>query len=523
MTLMCGLWVVVVFGISVLLALTIFAKVYAVGGDDAVRFLSSRLGHQASSMPIVYAMTEDGRPMPKPATGPKDALYLQHEFLDTEYRLVLDTSSGYTNFTNDSFPSGSENWTQALRYRNGWIQRVRHFRRFLYDEGKNNVDPGVNLKDAVYRKEKLWDPPENVNATNHSELVGTGNEDSTYHSKHQRVVPDLDTFIPNDDPAEAERRFTHCIENPTDCGSIDCPVIVNISLVLPLRMSKVNSSLWTLESLRQLIVFPKEIVLVASGAYQTAEVSHTLAFLTILREFYAPQLPKGVIMKVYAAKMLYKPGESRWFGFNQTTMPVVLQFDADDYMHPQMFQVMYTVFKHRPELDYGLFRYEGDIQQGEYSHDNMYDTILKVLRKPKLTHDDIKHIWDYDSKEYSKVRSELPTWNKEWWLGNTDAEPDWNKEQMWWDYGCANGWSVYRRRVMETIAPPVNLFGGEDAIYNYRVVKSGFNYMCLPAYVGIYLKCVCTGSRSLWTKSELQLRPGEKHQVIPYAVDEAVS
>eukprot|EP01071_Lankesteria_metandrocarpae_P009790 Lankesteria_metandrocarpae@DN5247_c1_g2_i1.p1 len=454
-------------------------------------------------------MTEDGRRTPKPVTGPKDELYLQHEFIDVDYRLVLDTGTGYTNFTSGSFPNDYENWAaQALRYRNGWIQRVRHFRRFLYDEGKNNVDPGVNLKDAVYRKEAL--------------SVAAASEDGKYQSKHARIVPDLNTFVPNDDPAEAEQRFAYCFENPSACGSVDTPVVADVSLVLPLNIMRVNNSFTTLESLRQLITFPKEIVFVISGTTLTAEVSHTFAFLTILKEFYAPVLPKGVTMKVYTAKMLYKPGESRWFGFNQTTMPVVMQFDGDDYMHPQMFQIIDTVFKHRPELDYGLFHYEEGVFEGEYRGDALYTPILRHLRMRHFTHEDVHNIGEYSHRDYVKVRRDMPTWNKEWWLGNTDAEPNWGGEtQRWWDPGCHNGWVAYRRHVMETVTPPVNLFGGEDAIYNYRVVRAGFNYKCINAIIGVYLKCFCTGEQALWTTSELTLRSGETHHVVPSKVDEA--
>ena len=84
------------------------------------------------------------------------------------------------------------------------------------------------------------------------------------------------------------------------------------------------------------------------------DLADIFSFLTLIKEYYIPMLPPGVTLKGFISKQLYRCGESRWFGFNQTTAPVVFQFDSDDYMHPQTFQVLGSLFERRPELDFAL-------------------------------------------------------------------------------------------------------------------------------------------------------------------------
>eukprot|EP01069_Polyplicarium_translucidae_P002084 Polyplicarium_translucidae@DN1911_c0_g1_i2.p2 len=52
-----------------------------------------------------------------------------------------------------------------------------------------------------------------------------------------------------------------------------------------------------------------------------------------------------------------------------------------------------------------------------------------------------------------------------------------------------------KRRVLNEIVPPVKLYGGEDAIFNYRVARAGFNYHCMEVIMGLYIKCFCGEGR----------------------------
>lgn len=51
----------------------------------------------------------------------------------------------------------------------------------------------------------------------------------------------------------------------------------------------------------------------------------------------------------------------------------------------------------------------------------------------------------------------------------------------------ANGWVTFRKRVLDKVKYPVERSGGEDSIFNYRILRAGFNWNYLPLALGLYL------------------------------------
>eukprot|EP01069_Polyplicarium_translucidae_P002083 Polyplicarium_translucidae@DN1911_c0_g1_i1.p1 len=233
-----------------------------------------------------------------------------------------------------------------------------------------------------------------------------------------------------------------------DC-ECDCdpPQIVDAAVVIPMPVERFNESWPTMESLLGQHVLPRETILVLTEA-TTKTAKQVLAFLTVLSEEYVSRLPEDVFVKVYSSPSKHFPNDNRWFGFNQTTARFVTFFDGDDYMHPRLFEFVQKSFASRPELDFMLIQYASGTIEGSYDVGHYDKAISDFLKEFDHDNDRMETTIDFPNKLYQELRDGLPTWNKTWYLGNTDAEPNWTETQRWWDYGCHNGWVSMKRRVL---------------------------------------------------------------------------
>jgi len=277
-----------------------------------------------------------------------------------------------------------------------------------------------------------------------------------------------------------------------ECDKSSTRPVVDFALVVPMEMNKYAMTWGLMESLRQLTVFPKEIIFVIgnTGRHKPVEL---ISLVGLIRDFYTPDIPDLCRVRVFASPLKANPGDSRWFGFNHTSADIVTLFDNDDYIHPQFFHIFWRLFSQRPELDLALMQYESADAMDACSENMFFSLIGQFLHKRTYSETEIETGLSFPMSKYEELWGMIPTFDKEWWLGNTDAEPNWsdNPDQQWWDMGCHNGWSIFRRYVMEMIPPPVGKFGGEDAIWNYRVARSKFNYRCIELAMGAFLKSYC--------------------------------
>eukprot|EP00917_Polyrhabdina_sp_WS-2016_P013805 GHVP01030180.1.p1 GENE.GHVP01030180.1~~GHVP01030180.1.p1 ORF type:complete len:574 (+),score=120.18 GHVP01030180.1:84-1724(+) len=267
----------------------------------------------------------------------------------------------------------------------------------------------------------------------------------------------------------------------------------DIGLVTAFPASRLNDTWIFMESLIMQKVKPQELVIIVVETLGSEK--EVYEYLTVLLTRYVPLLQNTKI-KLFSAEGQHYPNDNRWFGFNQTTTSIVSFFDADDFMLPTFVDFINFAFTKRPELDFALIQYgPGDLEAPSF-YPGIYDKrILEVVGKEDLKSFD--SLLNYENHEYQELRDSIPDFGKSWWIGNTDAEPNWegNEDQRWWDGGCHNGWATFRRNVIETVPPPTKLYGGEDAIFNFRVIKAGFNYRCFHHAFGIYIKCFCGKGR----------------------------
>eukprot|EP01071_Lankesteria_metandrocarpae_P011087 Lankesteria_metandrocarpae@DN5406_c0_g1_i1.p1 len=330
-----------------------------------------------------------------------------------------------------------------------------------------------------------------------------GNPSSTLNTTH--VVPqkpkDFEKYTPR--ALKYKRDWIGCVtefrkaltaagQNNMDGDSADEPsissaeVLQDIALILPVHAKLVNASWPTMESIRQLVSIPQEIILVMSGVDE-GDRDHLFGYVSLLRDFYAAGLPSGVSMRVIATKPLYKSGDNRWLGYSLASSPVVVSWDGDDYIHPKTFRALNAAFQSRPELDYALvgFRRTSLVK----STSVLSEQIINFLKNNPITEDAIASMIDYSNNAYEKERRRIPNFGQ-WWMGNTAAEPSWEGHAYphWHHPICANGWFGVRKGVFEIVPPVANFHKGEDVIQTFRLLKSGFNVKCLgDLSMGMYV------------------------------------
>eukprot|EP00922_Rhytidocystis_sp_ex-Travisia-forbesii_P035169 GHVS01052212.1.p1 GENE.GHVS01052212.1~~GHVS01052212.1.p1 ORF type:complete len:508 (-),score=79.39 GHVS01052212.1:538-2061(-) len=195
-------------------------------------------------------------------------------------------------------------------------------------------------------------------------------------------------------------------------------------------------------------------------------------------------------------------GNNRQFASTKSKAGVLSFFDCDDYMHPQRNEILYKLFLKNPDLDLSLHRldmiYVGNFRNSEsvYSKEK-----LLARRFSQEIINNLKPSWDYNF-----VRSQLPTHNKTWNMNDIASEPNMDGSWIWWfpsemklpwsrttdlegfaSDDIHNGWVTVRRSVFDKIKFP-DSFMGEDSLFNWRAIRSGFNFTALNLKLGIYLK-----------------------------------
>lgn len=189
-------------------------------------------------------------------------------------------------------------------------------------------------------------------------------------------------------------------------------------------------------------------------------------------------------------------GSNREFLAKQATGDVVSYFDCDDMMHPRRIEVLHKIFTANPDLDAALHCY--DFYQRK--NWNVTEKMKKMDAVINMTAvDNWKPLWPYEKLAQTTPFTKL--WgNKTWNINDRESEPPNylpNVKEHWFfplnmglrGFGCSphNGWLTLRRRVALDVPYPKELRRGQDAVYNWRVIKSKKNFGFLPYRLGTYV------------------------------------
>eukprot|EP00923_Selenidium_pygospionis_P033981 GHVN01059459.1.p1 GENE.GHVN01059459.1~~GHVN01059459.1.p1 ORF type:complete len:550 (-),score=57.99 GHVN01059459.1:40-1689(-) len=264
--------------------------------------------------------------------------------------------------------------------------------------------------------------------------------------------------------------------------------VANVSLLIPCSEHHFGRLGDLMESIANQSVQPLETIVALSIRDKSDKQLdiHKLAQASI-------EMPTS--FKVHVRGGQHFAGSNREFLLKNSRAEVVTFFDCDDMMHPQRIEVIDTVFRNNPDLEATLHGYQF------YSRKNWNTTEKNKMLTHKIPRKEIEGwtpTWPYERLWSAPPITRLYN-NMTWDVKNHDTEPPNHLPQLsshWFfpvgmglKLKCAphNGWISIRRSVALEVPYPTTLRRGQDAIYNWRLLKSNKNFSSLPWRLGAYV------------------------------------
>jgi glycosyltransferase involved in cell wall biosynthesis len=232
---------------------------------------------------------------------------------------------------------------------------------------------------------------------------------------------------------------------------------VPLSLVVPTIFSEVNCFKQMLTSLELSTLFPRESVIVASGAGDLNNKDALLILKSLIQNAMVPNL------KLVLLQDLHLQSASRNIGANMTSQPFIAFFDADDYLHPQRFEILNNVLVEHPEVHLLLHMWQ------------RFTTVIPEIRN--ITTVNIT-LYPYDVFQAYKTKEVVK-----------QRHNPYRVRYLIWLFpelvNIANGHNTMARKVWESI-PQITAPGAEDSIQNMEIIKKGFNTMVIEPVLLFY-------------------------------------
>eukprot|EP01069_Polyplicarium_translucidae_P000099 Polyplicarium_translucidae@DN1056_c0_g1_i2.p1 len=189
-------------------------------------------------------------------------------------------------------------------------------------------------------------------------------------------------------------------------------------------------------------------------------------------------------------------GSNRQYLADQATGELLSFFDCDDFMHPQRTEILWRLFKQRPEVEALLHGFKS------FNNTSWHDGGREAFLAKRYTDEEIDR-WS-PPWEFDEIRQQEPItrlWGgKEWNVSDPESEPNHNKSIMehWWfprfmklpgggpRTSPHNGWLTLRSGTSHAMPYP-DTPRGQDSLYNWRLIKSGVNWTHGDFVLGAYL------------------------------------
>jgi hypothetical protein len=232
---------------------------------------------------------------------------------------------------------------------------------------------------------------------------------------------------------------------------------VPFSLVVPTIFSEVNCFKQFLISLESSTFFPAESVIVASGA---GDLKNQFPLSILKKLIHNARVPN---LKLISLQNLELQSASRNIGANMTSQPFIAFFDADDYLHPQRFEILNNVIVAHPEIHLLLHMWQ------------RFTTVLPEIRN--ITSVNIT-LYPYEVLQTYKTKVILK-----------QKHNPYRVRYLIWLFpelvNIANGHNTMARKVWESV-PQLTHIGAEDSIQNMEIIKAGFNVMVIEPVLLFY-------------------------------------
>eukprot|EP00922_Rhytidocystis_sp_ex-Travisia-forbesii_P057729 GHVS01085439.1.p1 GENE.GHVS01085439.1~~GHVS01085439.1.p1 ORF type:complete len:494 (+),score=83.21 GHVS01085439.1:100-1482(+) len=281
--------------------------------------------------------------------------------------------------------------------------------------------------------------------------------------------------------------------------------VVDFSLHIVCAAKHWKSLRTVFDSLRQQTKVPSELILVLNLPQGSDHLTGGEEFDVGLLK----TLPSGLNAHVYYRSGTFGAGNNRRFAADKSTTNLLSFFDCDDYMHPQRTELLFGLFGRHPEVDCTLHNFF-QARAEEFFVDKTKSAELTevglkdFVQGSWLTEEQMEDAMNLKgAASYEEIRKQTPDHpnGQKWVAGDATTEPNQSNEFRWWlakdmkvtwgpndevmEMG-QNGWPTCRRKVIEVVQYP-DITGGEDSLFNWRVIKSGFNLTSLYPKLGAYL------------------------------------
>lgn len=158
-------------------------------------------------------------------------------------------------------------------------------------------------------------------------------------------------------PIIAKAMIHQRIQDPTTLPN--APVIIDdTSLIIPISPHDPLKAWPSFESLRTLAAWPKEIIYITSLGQNMNDLYPLAAMFRVIQCYFIRIIPPQVRVRYVVTESLGGPMAARWLGGLISHTPIVMTFDADDYLAPGSVYQRHLMFKKIPDLDYLLGHYE---------------------------------------------------------------------------------------------------------------------------------------------------------------------
>eukprot|EP00914_Ancora_sagittata_P016714 GHVO01033173.1.p1 GENE.GHVO01033173.1~~GHVO01033173.1.p1 ORF type:complete len:349 (+),score=59.44 GHVO01033173.1:1215-2261(+) len=319
-----------------------------------------------------------------------------------------------------------------------------------------------------------WTPQKKVNVT---------------EAKLDAIVKELQS-MKNNIGVEQER-FMHRFEDqsPKDLKDPQPVAVVAtapISLLIPCvdkHFSRINDFL---ESLKAQTVLPQETLIALSvPADRSAEFD--------VQRIMDLQIPN---LKVFIRGGTNFAGSNRQFLSDRASAEILSFFDCDDVMHKQRIEILGKVFEKHPELDATLHGYKS-FKLADW-RENPSEFADRVYAESDINAWEVP--WPFEVLRKQEPITKMYG-NKTWNIKDSTSEPNQEKDIMkhWWfprffqlpksnmpRTPPHNGWVTIRKRVADKIPYP-DPPRGQDSLYNWRIMKLGYNFTQIYFVLGAYI------------------------------------
>lgn len=298
--------------------------------------------------------------------------------------------------------------------------------------------------------------------------------------------------------------FNHCKDNENN----ENDDVIPITLVVPCESEDWDKLPEFLESVANQTRRPYETILILS----TTDVStHTQLWYPetnskegiVAMPMSVDSIPR---LQMHTRSGLFYAGQNRMFGssHSHSSCKFITFFDCDDYMHPQRLEVLFDTFEENPQVDAIL-----------HSATEVHDAKWPYLKSTYLSEDlsPYMHPVQLPWKPDEILSALTKVYPEKWDIRDRMTEPSWPESplQKWWFHRflegylpplddslshpynkwkarSQNGWLTVRKDVLTNLPYPVDASRGQDAIYNFRLIKSGARLVYVNLPIGVYLR-----------------------------------